>query len=187
MKDHKIEFLLALFIELRKELVESQKIRAQILGFKITFVATAVGLIMSNLNSFDPALLVIPSFAAICFDFIIYSYSFSIKRIGMYCREYIEPNLKQELVLSNNFVLWQSYLKDPKTRQNLATIGNLGFTLLVVILGLIGLYLNGHKKLLWGLSIVLVLFFILDVILAIASPRQLGDIWEKIPNKKDKN
>ncbi len=52
MRDQKIEFLLALFTELRKELVESQKIRAQILGFKITFVATAVGLIMSRIVRF---------------------------------------------------------------------------------------------------------------------------------------
>ena len=110
----KYDFLWSLFIELRKELVESQKIRAQILGFKVTFVATAVGLIMSSLDFLDPALLVIPSFAAICFDFIIYSYSFSIKRIGMYCREYIEPNLKRTLVLPDDFVLWQRYLRDPR-------------------------------------------------------------------------
>jgi len=37
-----------LFVELRKELVDSQKVRAQAIGFKITFVSTVTGIIVSN-------------------------------------------------------------------------------------------------------------------------------------------
>jgi len=54
-----------LFIELRKELVESQKIRAQIIGFKITFVSAAIALIGANLDKIIEYeyLLFVPAFA----------------------------------------------------------------------------------------------------------------------------
>lgn len=75
-----------LFVELRKEIVESQKIRAQIIGFKITFISSGIGLIIAGRNTVPQTLLIVPALAAIFFDFLIQSYSFSIKRIGRYCR-----------------------------------------------------------------------------------------------------
>src|SRR5579859_6081320 len=80
-----------LFVELRKEIIESQKIRAQIIGFKITFISTAIGLVLASSNRGSQMTLIVPAFAAIFFDFLIQSYSFSIKRIGRYCRENLEP------------------------------------------------------------------------------------------------
>lgn len=85
-----------LFVELRKELLEAQKIRAQVLGFKFTFVTASLSLLAANIEKIDKALFVMPAFSAIFFDFIIYSYSFSIKRIGCYTRDYIEPALKTD-------------------------------------------------------------------------------------------
>jgi hypothetical protein len=80
-----------LFVELRKELVESQKIRSQILGFKITFLTSlivaisavyaskGIGLLESQnsylLQVFVGVLFLVPAFSAIFFDFIIYSYT----------------------------------------------------------------------------------------------------------------
>ena len=63
----KVNLAWNLFVELRKELVESQKIRAQVIGFKITFVSAAVGLIGTNIDRIPNILLVIPAFAAIFF------------------------------------------------------------------------------------------------------------------------
>ena len=128
-----------LFVELRKELLGSQKIRSQIIGFKITFVTTAIGLMITHITSLDKVLFVMPAFAAICFDFIIYSYSFSIKRIGCYTREYIEPVLKSQGAVPCDFMLWQEFLTDPKTRQHLAIYGNAGLTFLTIVIGTISL------------------------------------------------
>ena len=57
----KNQFAWDLFVELRKELVESQKIRAQIIGFKITFVTTSVGFVAANIDKVPSSLLVIPA------------------------------------------------------------------------------------------------------------------------------
>jgi hypothetical protein len=78
---------------------------------------------------------------AVAFDFLIYSYSFSIKRIGMYTRLYIEPALAELGHMPPDFVQWQPYLSQCKTRQRLALSGNFGTTLLSVIMGSIALLL----------------------------------------------
>lgn len=122
-----------LFVELRKELVESQKIRSQILGFKITFISAFVAL-LGSANS-DGVLFVMPAFASVCFDYVIHSYSFSIKRIGRYVKLYIEPQLIESGEFKEGFTLWESYLKDPKTQQNLLVMyANFGLTLLAAVL-----------------------------------------------------
>ena len=58
-----------LFTELRKELLESQKIRSQIIGFKVTFVAAVVGILAKNIDRIDNILFLIPAFAAFAFDY----------------------------------------------------------------------------------------------------------------------
>lgn len=76
--------------------------------------------------------LIVPAFAAIFFDFLIQSYSFSIKRIGRYCRENLEPIMFPKNV-GVSFVSWEQFLSSPENRQSYSTIGNLGITLLAVI------------------------------------------------------
>ncbi|HEX5758142.1 MAG TPA: hypothetical protein VF121_03015 [Thermoanaerobaculia bacterium] len=125
----------SLFAELRKELVESQRIRTQVIGFKITFVSAAVGVIATNLDKIPLPLLMLPAFAAVFFDFLINSYSFSIKRIGHYCREHLEPAVRKELGVPDDLVLWEEYLLAPYARQRFAFLGNLGFTALVSAIG----------------------------------------------------
>ena len=121
-----------LFVELRKETIESQKIRAQIIGFKITFISAAIGLILANSNRGFQMTLIVPAFAAIFFDFLIQSYSFSIKRIGRYCRENLEPIMFPKNA-GVSFVSWEQFLSSPENRQSYSTIGNLGITVLAVI------------------------------------------------------
>jgi hypothetical protein len=147
-----------LFVELRKELVESQKIRSQIIGFKITFLTSLIvamsaiyaskGLGQTTdeqllfLRVFFGVLFVVPAFSAIFFDLIIYSYSFSVKRIGYYIREYIEPAMKSRKVVPDDFVLWEKYLEQPMTKQRYAKYGNIGLTAMTIIIAAIPFYLS---------------------------------------------
>lgn len=165
-----------LFIELRRELVESQKIRAQITGFKISFVSATMGLMAAQMDKLDKILFVIPAFAAICFDYIIYSYNFAIKRIGFYCREHVEPALKASGEVPEDFRLWQEYLADPDTRQWLSFYGNFGFTLLTALIGLIALFFPFRLLLSSFLGLALLAFLAMDLA-AFRSPSKIGKIW----------
>ena len=51
-----------LLVELRKEILETQKIRSQVIGFKITFISTVIGLILASNTPIQ--LLTIPAFSA---------------------------------------------------------------------------------------------------------------------------
>ena len=165
-----------LFVELRKELLEAQKIRSQVLGFKFTFIPAAMGLLAVNLKEIDKALFILPAFTAIFFDFIIYSYSFSIKRIGCYTRDYIEPVLRSQKDVPEDFVMWQQFLTQPKTKQSLALYGNFGVTLLTVIIGLIALFFPFRILVSLGLIMALAIFVVLDF-LAYRAPKKLGKLW----------
>jgi heme/copper-type cytochrome/quinol oxidase subunit 4 len=146
-----------LFVELRKEIVESQKIRAQIVGFKITVISSAIGLIVAANNAVPRKLLVVPALAAIFFDFLIQSYSFSIKRIGRYCRENLEPVLFGAVSFSS----WEEFMSKPENRQSYSMIGNLGITVLAAIPAIIAL----TSPFRWSIS--LPLLFVLACLLVI--------------------
>jgi hypothetical protein len=167
MPQEKVDFAWNLMVELRKELVETQRIRSQVIGFKITFVSTAIGVIAANLDKVSLQLLVIPAFAAIFFDLLINSYGYSIKRIGFYCRNYIEPNLKTMLVDSSNWLaempLWEEFLAKDKFRQNLGLWGNLGITGLAVVVAVIALVIQFDWQFSTPLLIILAISFIYDV------------------------
>jgi len=155
---HKADLYWNLYTELRKEIIESQRIRAQVIGFKITFVSASMGLLASRFEQIPNTLLIIPAIASIFFDFLINSYSFSIKRIGFYLWETLEPQLKEEAQIPNYLPLWQSYLKDRKTGQILSLIGNFGITIIASIAAIIALLFPVHKLLspsLIGLIIIL--------------------------------
>ncbi len=161
-----------LFVELRKELVESQRIRSQILGFKITFVSAFVALLEGSDSA--KILFVIPAFASICFDYIIHSYSFSIKRIGGYIRNHIEKQLIKDGEFDQDFVSWQCYLQNPETKQNLVLYGNFGFTLLVSIVAGYALWSPFLPVFTPMLIAALVIALFADIY-AYLSPRKLGE------------
>lgn len=150
-------------VELRKELVETQKIRSQVIGFKITFVSAAIGIIGTNLDKIPNALLVVPAFASIFFDFLINSYSSSIKCLGTYIKKYIEPALKSTNNLNKDFPLWEEFLEKEKTKKALPIIGNLGLTFLATGVAIIGLLLSFQLILSVTLIILLCIFFALDL------------------------
>jgi hypothetical protein len=121
-----------LIAELRKEILESQRIRAQIIGFKITFVSAGVGVVVANLHALPQELLVIPAFAAIFFDFLVNSYSVSIKRIAYYCRTHLEPRVRTAYHWPAEQPLWEEFMSRPTSKQWFSLIGNLGLTALAV-------------------------------------------------------
>lgn len=118
-----------LFTELRKELVEAQSLRTRVIGLKVTFVSAAAA-VVAGLNHPEPLLLAIPAVAAVFFDVLINSYSFSVKRIGTYAREFLEPVLRKGYGFDPATPLWQGFLKRRSARQPWATLANLGMTLL---------------------------------------------------------
>lgn len=180
----------SLFVELRKEVVESQKIRAQIIGFKITFVSVILAGYLSDKLKAPSAILLIPSFAAILFDLLINSYSFSIKRIGTYLRTHIEPRLKQLFEWPSDKPMWEEYLAGSDAadttargtalrdmfslhssrRQGFSFWGNIGFTFLTVIAGVLGVCFSWNdfsnaaaRFLLIASALCLLFLFALDV------------------------
>jgi len=129
-----------LMVELRKEMVETQRIRAQVIGFKITFVSAGLGLIAANIEKVPSELLLIPAFAAVFFDLLVNGYSISIARIGVYSRAYIEPILRAGTGWPKSFPLWEEFMVRPKIRPWLPIVGNVGLTALAVIAGLVALF-----------------------------------------------
>jgi hypothetical protein len=126
-----------IFSELRKELVEAQRIRTQLIGFKITFVGTAVGLIVANQSAVSLALLAVPAVAAVFFDLLIVGYNVSVHRIGFYCLTHVEPILKSKGSWPANVPLWEEFMHQPGLRGVRPALANLGLTALVVVLGVI--------------------------------------------------
>lgn len=125
-----------LMVQLRKEVLASQKIRVQVMGFKITLVTSALALIISSIRSIPPLTLAIPAITAIFFDYAICSYSFSIKRIGFYCRKHLEPKLRSSTQWPDPEVspLWEEFLCLDYTKQKYSIFGNLGLTGITIVL-----------------------------------------------------
>jgi hypothetical protein len=179
---NKYDFAWNLFLELRKEILESQKIRTQIVGFKIAFVSAAiatVGALYEHDIGLPPVLFAIPAFAAIFFDLLISSYSFSIKRLGYYCRQYLEPLCKDSCGWPSAFPLWEEFLQNPKVNQKAPLFGHFGMTLLAVLPAYYGLLYLTHTEISIGLAILLSLFLIYDVIAFINRIRFSKDEIEK--------
>jgi hypothetical protein len=160
-------FAWTLYMELRKEILERQKLRTQFLGFKIALISAAVGLIGANRDKTPhlDELLVVPAIAAFFFDFMITSYGAAIHRIAFYCREVLEPRIRVGYMLPSNFPLYEKYIfANP---QNIANIGNLGLTLLVYLGATVILFLKQSKLLAATVFTLLTVLFVFDAITAI--------------------
>jgi hypothetical protein len=149
-----------LFEELRKELVETQALRTRVIGLKVAFVSATAALV-AGLDRVDPMLLVVPAFAAIFFDVLINSYSFSVKRIGAYTRDYLEPQIRKERAVPKEMLLWEEFMLSERSRQYMATVGNLGLTLLACASAEVALY-PFRLPIPFALGVALLAFFIYD-------------------------
>lgn len=163
-----------LMTELRMEIITAQQIRAKAIEIKITFVSVTVGLILASSIKLPMFLMAIPSFAAIFFDFLINSYSVSIKRIGFYCRTYIEPKLRQAFFWANKEPLWEEFMNQSNMKQKLSLIGNLGLTAIVMVPTIFALF--GSFKWIISLPLVLalVILFVCDLLVHL-QPRRIAE------------
>ena len=141
-----------LFLVLRQEILEAQKLRAQLLGFKLTFVPTFLALVAGLHEFFQPYtdyLFTIPAFVALSLSLLSESYSFSIHRIGRYMRCVLEPALEDKLSLpettlkedtnAEGFAPWQKWLSiDRRTRKKKEWVfyGNFILDLGVVVIAI---------------------------------------------------
>ena len=136
-----------LVIELRKELVECQRIRTQVIGVKITLVSGAIGLVAANLDKVPAYVAVFAAVAGLFFDLLIQSYSFSIKRIGSYIRHTLEPILRSHNAWPADRYLWEEFVAQPKARQVLTSWGHAGLTVLAIFAAIGSLYFDGQHPL----------------------------------------
>jgi len=146
-------------VELRKEILESQKIRAQLIGVKVTFVNAVFGVIAAQ--QVNPSTLAAPAFAAIFFDFLIVSYSFSIKRIGYYVGAYREDDTPPLLLLAGGMLLWQEFMHSSESKdrsslfgQSLSLYGNVGMTALATALSGFGIWFAERRPSLFTCELV---------------------------------
>jgi hypothetical protein len=132
-ENQQLKIAWGLFVELRKEILESEKIRAQIIGFKITFLSAAVGLILANQQTAPLWLLFIPALASTLFDFLINSYDISINRLAYYTRTHIEPQLCDVSGWNRAHPMWEEFMAQPSNRILFDHLGNLGLTALIMV------------------------------------------------------
>jgi hypothetical protein len=128
------EVIWGLFLETRKQIIEYQKIRAQLFGFKVIFVGSAMGIVLANANNIPKIVHFIPAFAATFFDLLITSTTYSIKRTGAYCRNHIEPTIRESSHLPSSLPLWEEqFLISTGMERVLLLISNLGISLLALM------------------------------------------------------
>ena len=149
--------------ELRKEILLAQEIRARYVNFKITFVSACVGLIFANIEKVNSNLLLIPAIAAIFFDLLINSYSISTKRIGFYCRHYLEPGLLPKHVLPANFRFWEAFVHQPALKQSFSFFGNLGLTAIIVFFAAGNALYTMGAAVGGNVAVALIVLFVVDV------------------------
>ena len=157
------QFAWDLYSELRKELVSLQTIRSHVIGFKITFVGAGVALIAANLSSLPQQLFLVPGFAAIFFDLLVHSYSYSIKRTGFYCRWHLEPILRQGYSFPGKHPMWEEFMALPDAGKNVSVLGNLGITALAIVPAVVVLLRSSGWTTSLPLLLVLAALFLYDV------------------------
>ncbi len=186
---------------LRQEILEGQKIRTQLIGFKITLVSTGAGLILA---AGEPSieLLAIPAAAAMFFDILINSYSVGIKRIGFYTLAVLDPLFRNTGAWRSDTPTWEEFNADAARagiraqlgvsggrtlqhpirarvqkatisyqRDMYAMVGNLGLTVLSVAAALVALLVSVPIRVALPLVVVLLGLLAYDVWSSMAPAR----------------
>lgn len=152
---------------LREEILNSQKIRAQILGFKLTAVTLGIGYILNNADKVHPIALVVVAYASVLFDFLIISKSIAIKRSGRYIREHLEKIIRKNSDWPEETPLWEEFMKDKKSRQIFSMISDFGLTVLASTLAFASPFMSTQQSspisphitygLMTGLAVILII------------------------------
>lgn len=124
----------SIYLEMRKEILATQQLRSRAIEFKVTLVGAAIGLFVANRAKLgEDRLIVLAAFAAIFFDFLIASYSVSIKRQHHYLRDSIEPQIRTAFAWPSGVLLWEEHVSQSSQRQILPVIVHLGLTVLATL------------------------------------------------------
>lgn len=152
------------YTELRKEILDTKQARIRVIGYKITLVSAGIAVIAAAFSGkFDLVplqTLVIPAFAAVFFDILINSLTISIKRNGCFCRDYLEPILKDCADWPS--ILWEEFMIQPGVKEQLAFIGNFGLTALASIIAIVALFYPFDPYISTSLMILLVVLLVYD-------------------------
>jgi hypothetical protein len=167
----------SLFEELRREILESQRIRAQLIGAKISFTTAAAGLVLANREAVGVELLVVPAFAAIFFDALILTYSAANKRIALYCRRHLEPELRRACSWPENRPLWEESMGATSFAGERTAFGNLGLSGMLVVAGLAEVHLNVTTWLGYVVNALLVALFALDILSHVRLPTTYAELF----------
>lgn len=127
-------------VQLREEILSLQNIRARLVVAKTVFVSAGAGAVAAYFRDL-PALLLLPALAAICFDTVIDSYTFSIKRNGSYIRLHLEPVLRQTHGWSASRPLWEEFMAigEPNRAKH---AGNWLLTVLATTVASVGIWVH---------------------------------------------
>lgn len=127
-------------VQLREEILSLQNIRARLVVVKTVFVNAGAGVVATYFRDL-PALLLLPALAAICFDTVIDSYTFSIKRNGSYIRLYLEPVLRQAHGWPASLPLWEEFMArgEPNRAKH---AGNWLLTVLATMVASVGIWVQ---------------------------------------------
>lgn len=154
---------------LREEILSNQKIRAQILGFKLTAVTLGMGYILNNADKVHPIALVVVAYASVLFDFLLIGKNIAIKRAGYYIKTHLEDIIRKNSDWPNKTPLWEEFMERQKSRQVFSMISDFGLTLLASLLAFASPFMPTQQSspispqmtygLLAGLAIILIIDF----------------------------
>ena len=135
-----------------------------------------IGYILGNIGDTSMGidsggLIAIPAFASIFFDFLVSGQGYSIKRIGYYSKNYLEPIIKRELNWPKEELLWEEFMHKKSARRKYSTYGNLGMTAMAVLASVF-IYLSKYPHVTsepllnwhdYAIFLVLILLFFIDI------------------------
>jgi hypothetical protein len=117
------EFKWKLFVQIRQEMMEAQRIRMQLISFKITFVSAGIGVVLAYGKNTLSQLLIIPALGALFFDLFIIAQNYLLDRLSFYCKDAVPENPIQP-------VAWESWLSSKPAI--LFKMGSIGITILAI-------------------------------------------------------
>lgn len=150
-----------MLVELRKEIISSQHLKNQTINFKVTLIATAVGIVVAQ--ELPAGLLVIPALAAVFFDLIIDSHVATIRRIGLFTRDQLEPVIRASVKWPSDRSMWEEMMAQPRSTVARSLVGNVGLTVIVCAVAFIAMVQNWETWPTLPLACLLVAALLLDV------------------------
>lgn len=156
MEDPALEVTRTVYESLRNEILEKMKFSNQLAAYKLLSVGALLGFIATKTDSISSFFLisaiVLGVGLAIAFDLSLYQNNRAIISVGIYMREYLEPELRLSAGKST-LVMWEEFIVERSQREKVYNFFEASNYLMTVLMMLLGIaYLWTVKK--WAVSIV---------------------------------